>query len=326
LGGVGSLDGLPPTDIGNQKAMTPEEIKIQNEFRKGKKEKQEATQLYRQAKWDTRVRESGAKSAKEKIASSLREQGMTKEDIEGDEGFKAAKTEMEKYQAVNRIQKRETLKRVRTEKDQRVASRISKRAKRNEDGSPKNDAAVAEDYDSFFTEINPETGKPVSDMMTPSQKREYERYNEKASRGNVSDSEAGRIEKIKQRVTRKLEIAEASRLVEVRRKEMQEDIDSAQSKAEKDFYSNLKSQIDGVDKRLKGKFDDTPLFGGSKKKTALKAKKASLEDQWAAGYQPQQAQAVAPTVTAKERTEAMAWLEKNPNDPNVPAVKARLGI
>jgi hypothetical protein len=128
----------------------------------------------------------------------------------------------------------------------------------------------------------------MSDLMTPSQEKEFERYRTKAANGSVTDSEAGRIERIKQSVTRKVEHAQEVAAVAERKRKMQEVIDNAQSKAEKSFYSGLESQIEGIEKRLdEGKFDDAGLFGGSKKKAALEVELRSLEDQWAAGHKPE---------------------------------------
>jgi hypothetical protein len=272
----------------------------------------DAIKAVREARQQQIIKESGSRAATDKITASLKDQGITEDAIV--EATKGAKTQFEKFQAINRLQKKETLKRIRTEKDKRVASRISKRAKRNEDGTARNDPAVAEDYDSFFTEINPATGKPNQDLMTPSQKREYNRYMEKVSRGNVSDSEAGRIENIKKRVSGKIKVAESARLVEVRRKEMQEDIDNAQSKAEKDFYSNLKSQIDGIQARIdEGSYTPAQKKAGLEKQHEIQMRE--LMNKRAAGYNPPQAEPETKTVTTQAQYDALSpgtqYLNKN---------------
>jgi hypothetical protein len=252
LGGFAATDGTLP-------ALTPEQAARQEAIGQsisGSKEQQEAAQLIRQAKQETTIRESGAKSAKEKIASSLREQGMTKEDIEGDEGFKAAKTEMEKYQAVNRIQKRETLKRISTERDQKVMSRLTSKEKRNEDGTAKNDAAVAVDFDNFFSDLgpDPQSDKPNSSFLSKSQRKEFERIMNEASRGRVSDAKFKRIAKFQKDIEKKRERTFQKAQAKIVTDKIEAARKLATSKEQREVVKDAEKQISAIAKRLEESF------------------------------------------------------------------------
>ena len=268
LGGTGSLEGLPPTQQGAQRDMTPEEVARQEEIGQqisGSKEQQQADLMIRKAKQETTIRESGAKSAKEKIARSLREQGITEEAIKDDPRFKEAKTEQEKFKAVSAIQKRETLKRISTERDQKVMSRLTSKEKRNEDGTAKNDAAVAVDFDNFFSDFGPDpsSDKPNSSFLTPSQRKEFQRIMNEASRGRVSDAKFKRIakfqkdvEKKREREFAKSEAKKADDALTLASKKAQTAEDNAQISAIKANLSEIKSRLEDKNSKTKPSKDE----------------------------------------------------------------------
>jgi hypothetical protein len=297
--------------------MTPEEIARQEAIGagiSGSKEQQEAQQLYRQAKQETTIRESGAKSAKEKIARSLRDGGMTEDAIK--DAVKDAKTEQERFQALNRLQRKETLKRTGTASDKRVTDQITRKARRDEEGGAKNDAAVAEDFDTFFSDSGPDpliTDKSNLDFLTPSQKREYKRFRSKAARGNVSDSDTRRIAKFqrdietkRERTFNKSEAQKAENALTLASKKAQTAEDNAQISAIKANLSEIKSRLEDKNSKTKPSKDE---------KTSLSIRRQELMDALGSfvGGTPdpitdEQIKATIPDATPAEMVEIRAGL------------------
>jgi hypothetical protein len=252
LGGFAATDGTLP-------ALTPEQAARQEAIGAGisaSKEQQQAQQLIRQAKQETTIRESGAKSAKEKITASLKEQGMTEDAIKNDPRFKEAKTEQEKFKAVSAIQKRETLKRISTERDQKVMSRLTSKEKRNEDGTAKNDAAVAVDFDTFFSDLgpDPQSEKPNSDFLSKSQKKEFKRIMGEASRGHVGDDKFRRLAKFQKDIERKREREFAKKQAKVVTQKIDDARKLATSKEQREVVKDAEKQLSAIAKRLEESF------------------------------------------------------------------------
>jgi hypothetical protein len=160
---------------------------------------------------------------------------------------------MEKYQAVNRIQKRETLKRISTERDQKVMSRLTSKEKRNEDGTAKNDAAVAVDFDTFFSDLgpDPQSDKPNSSFLSKSQKKEFERIMNEASRGRVSDAKFKRIAKFQKDIEKKRERAYGKKQADIVSDKLAIASNKAQTDQEKAQISAFEAEYDLLEEEYK---------------------------------------------------------------------------
>ena len=223
----------------------------------------EAIKAVREARQQQIIKESGSRAATDKITASLKDQGISQDVIDG--ALAGTKTQFEKFQEINKLQKRETLKRISTERDQKVMSRLTSKEKRNEDGTAKNDAAVAVDFDNFFSDFGPDpsSDKPNSSFLTPSQRKEFQRIMNEASRGRVSDAKFKRIakfqkdiEKKREREFAKSEAKKADDALTLAFKKAQTAEDNAQISAIKANLSEIKSRLEDKNSKTKPSKDE----------------------------------------------------------------------
>lgn len=214
----------------------------------------EARRLYVEAKQQQTIRDSGARHASKKIEESLRDQGVSDEKMK--KAIEGSKTEEDRFRAMNRLQKAETLKRIDTTRDERVASRLAAKEQRNEDGSAKNDAAVAVDFEDFFSDLgpDPQSEKANIDFLSKSQKKEYQRIMNEASRGRVEDAKFKRIAKFQKDVEKKRDREFAKKQADIVSDKIAAAKKAAKTKEQQGVVIGIEKQISAITKRLDGDF------------------------------------------------------------------------
>ena len=197
----------------------------------------EARKIIAEAQQQTTIKESGARSANQKIVKSLRDQGVTDDQIKAAIG--TPKTNYEQFQKLNRLQKTEQLKRGADSRTQKAMDRLYQSARTNEDGTPKNRSGAAVEAYEFFqgTGKDPSNDKSFYDRLSPSQRKEFDRYIESASRNSATQNQERRIGQFKKEIVRKDEHLFAKK-----------EYDDAQSKITS-YLENQKSLIKSRDQR-----------------------------------------------------------------------------
>lgn len=248
-------------------------------------EQERAALLVREAKQQQIIRESGSTSAARKTEESLREQGISQENI--DKAVGETSSNFERLQKLNQLQKREALKRSSTKKVQGARDRLAQNARRDEDGGAKNKAAIAEDIDNFFQGFGADTDSttPLFDQLNNSQKREVEKFLSDASRGASTDRQQRRMEQFKAEAERKDEKAFRGKQNKATQAKIKKAIADATSKEEKQFFDIKGKQLTAITKRLEGKFTGDEKRAGLK--DSLVAQQAQLQQDIATGFVPE---------------------------------------
>jgi hypothetical protein len=245
----------------------------------------EAIKMVREARQQEIVNRSGQRAASRKIAESLQEQGMKQEDIEAALGTPEQREKMspnQTFKALNRIQRDRTKERLGTANEQRGLERLRRKARTSSAGTA-NDAQKALDHKQFFDDTgpDPESEKTNESLMTPPQKREFQRYMDMAKSGRVPDRMQKRMDKIQAEVGEKaqkeFDAKKAQRAEESRQSLIQSRIASAKTAEESRFYSTREKKIKALEARKKSGV-------GSKEKVALNKKLDKLNEEIAVGY------------------------------------------
>jgi hypothetical protein len=254
------------------------------------------------------MKEQGATSELRKIVKGLTEQGMTKDqilDAVGTPEQRAGMTDYQQFKKLNNLNKSRMKERSQSKNEQRRMERTRNKARYNEDGTPKNDAAVFIEHKRFAddTGADPESDTTNYDRMTASQKREYDRYQKLVTSGaRVPNRMQTRMDKIQEEVQAKsekeFEAKTAQQKEESRKSLIASRIASAQTAEESKYYSERERKIKAIDARKK--------TGGlsSKEKVELTKQKNKLNEEIMAGYTAPEVDS-APIVTTQEQFDAL---------------------
>jgi hypothetical protein len=189
---------------------------------------------------------------------------------------------------------REQKKAVGDKKTQRARATTSAKARYNDDGTPKNKYAVAQDTDNWGVDTpdptNPE--KTNRDSMSPSDKREFDRYQQDASRGQDTASQRARMKTIRGRTDLKTQRSIEAEQARVAGAELARKLKTAEGVDEKTFYSTRASRIKALDSELATAKKN--LSGGAERaeKKRIAEAKAIINAEVATGYQPPTAETI----------------------------------
>lgn len=214
----------------------------------------DAAKLIREARQQQTIRDSGAKAASDKLVESLREQGVSDDVIKG--AVSGSKTNSEQFTALNRLNRKEATKRARGKASQRITDKLTAKERRNEDGTAKNDAAMAVDFDDFFSDSgdDPLSDKSNYDFLTKSQQREYERYRSQAANGRVTNNATRRIAKFQKDVDTKRKRDFETKQAKIVSDTIAERKDASRSKQETQFYIVNEKRLKLIKDRLDKSF------------------------------------------------------------------------
>jgi hypothetical protein len=253
-------------------------------------------------------KEVGSTREAKRVIESLKEQGMKEEDIQSLLGTPEQRKGMSNYQAFKKLNK-ELKKRSGVSKlpakDKRQRDAISNKSTYNPDGTAKDDAAVANDHIKFFDDTGPDPdgdGKTNESFLTPSQRREYEKYKGIAATGKVDDRLQRRMDKFQDDISTKrgkeFEKKQAQRGEESRKSLIESRIASARNAEESKYYSVRDKKIKALEAKIK-----VPGTKG-KEKIRLRGEINLINDEILAGYTAPEADAT-PSVTTQEQFDAL---------------------
>lgn len=231
------------------------------------------------------VNESKANIASRQIIKELRGQGMTDDQIRDATGI--GTEEMSRTEAYRRLAK---LSQSRTDtspqaaRQQREMERINDRARYGEDDegnrTAKNQAArfVEINRDAQSTGPDPEMTDSIYDSLTPSQKREYDRYQRHVSDGVARSNEERRINDMIKNEQKKREDDYAKKQEQIKFQREEDAIARAeqrvQSQQARDELNTLKAQVQASNSALE-RYNE---LGEIKPKKRTKAEQAEFEE------------------------------------------------
>ena len=187
-------------------------VAIPTEAFKARQQK-EARTLRSEAEMQQRIRQSGSISATQKIARSLRDQGVSEDEIRSaletptvdGRTIRGEDTPERKLARLSQLQKKATFQRSGKGISSRTRDRIVQSARFDEGGNPKNAAGRAQQFTDFIDDLgpDPQSDKTNFDSMTPSEKREFSRGLESMSRGTQTGEQQRRLANIQKRVEKR---------------------------------------------------------------------------------------------------------------------------
>lgn len=253
----------------------------------------EAERLVREAKQQTTIRESGSTSAGRKLAESLKEQGLSEEDI--NKAVEGSATNFERFQKLNQLQKRETSKRSASTKLQGARDRLAQGEHRDEDGGAKDRKAIAVDVDNFFQGFGVDTDSETQmiDHLNKSQQREVERFLVDSSHNSATEGQRKRMKQFQDEATTKDERAFRKKKNDATQAKLEDAAKKAageaETKAEKNRIDGLTRERDALGKDLKRLLEKrTPSEDEQKRIDKIEARLVDLVDEFSPGLSSQQ--------------------------------------
>lgn len=334
--GLGVASGTPQ-DIfrapGGGKYTTPEDTLPYTP-----EERQQATDLgfetvgeYKRAQDQARrTQRSKERIAIRSMSESMREQGMSPQEIADSIGWTPQMSTTETYRRMVALNNRRTQEGEDTpqnRRQQRENDRIANEARwdTDEEGNriPKNQAARFQEMDRIANQkVDPE-GETLYESLTPGQKREYNRLRRKVANGVAMSRDEKRMKGI---IDSALERAQGEYEGRLLAAAIDEKRAAAETREAREELNRLTSELSAVDAALEGEIDedrrDELESERQKIVSSILGEPTTGDAGDAAGGDEGQPAA----ELSAEDQRALDWANQNPDDPRAVQIKARLGV
>ena len=199
------------------------------------------------------------KLAGKKIISSLKQQGMTDDEIKKSIGADL-KPDMTTSEAVLELKKLQKQRQVQSkdEKSARMSEKIAGMEERDEQGNALNDAARFNDLERGWSGTGADPlGETLYDQMSKSQRNEFERLREKVSNDRAKEGDFTRLEKFLGDAELKSQRAYDRKQAQAQKDALELAAQNAQGEAQETWVKNATNELDDVRKFIKSdQFDD----------------------------------------------------------------------